>query len=75
LATLVERGLVVRRDSPNGKRYARRGVSGEVSSAFGIDLNPLIARAGEFAGGAREARRLRGECKELKESISVARRD
>lgn len=28
LSQLVEAGLVIRRDSPNGKRYARRGEAG-----------------------------------------------
>ncbi len=30
LAALVEAGLIVRRDSPNGKRYARRGPRGNL---------------------------------------------
>src|SRR5262244_2820439 len=29
LAVLVDCGLIVRRDSPNGKRYARKGQGGE----------------------------------------------
>src|SRR6185437_6811818 len=48
LAALVEAGIVLRRDSPNGKRYARKGKNGEVAKAFGFDLSPLVARAGEF---------------------------
>ena len=47
LAALVEAGLIIRRDSPNGKRYARR-VDEEVAQAFGFDLAPLVARAAEF---------------------------
>ena len=46
LACLVDAGLIIRRDSPNGKRYARRGQGGEIESAFGFDLTPLVARAG-----------------------------
>lgn len=34
LAVLVECGLILRRDSPNGKRFARRGAAGEVEQAF-----------------------------------------
>ncbi len=49
LAALVETGLVIRRDSPNGKRYVRRGEGGQVTQAFGFDLTPLALRAGEFA--------------------------
>ncbi|GMA79966.1 hypothetical protein GCM10025880_63830 [Methylorubrum aminovorans] len=40
LCALVEAGLVIRRDSPNGKRYARRGEGGQVTHAFGFDLTP-----------------------------------
>ncbi|MCA3648833.1 MAG: ArsR family transcriptional regulator, partial [Methylobacterium sp.] len=54
LAALVEAGIVIRRDSPNGKRYARRGMDGEVSLAFGFELTPLIARAEEFEALAAE---------------------
>jgi replication initiation protein RepC len=48
LAVLVDCGLVVRRDSPNGKRFARKGQGGEVEQAYGFDLSPLLARAAEF---------------------------
>jgi len=49
LAALVEAGIVIRRDSPNGKRYCRRGQGGQVAQAYGFDLAPLVARAAEFA--------------------------
>ncbi|MGO9720505.1 MAG: plasmid replication protein RepC, partial [Methylocella sp.] len=48
ISVLVVLGLVLRRDSPNGKRYARRGEGGEIEEAFGFDLSPLVARAAEF---------------------------
>src|SRR5271166_3211412 len=48
LAALVDAGLIVRRDSPNGKRYARKGRGGEIERAFGFDLSPLVVRAEEF---------------------------
>ena len=38
LAALVDAGLIIRRDSPNGKRYARKGRGGEIELAFGFDL-------------------------------------
>ncbi len=44
LAVLVDAGLIVRRDSPNGKRYARKDGAGEIEIAFGFDLSPLVAR-------------------------------
>ncbi|PUB62164.1 replication initiation protein RepC, partial [Rhizobium leguminosarum bv. viciae USDA 2370] len=48
LAALVEAGLLVRKDSPNGKRYVRRDRAGEVDEAFGFSLAPLLARAEEI---------------------------
>jgi replication initiation protein RepC len=48
LAALVGAGLVWRCDSPNGKRYAARDRSGAVVQAFGLDLRPLLRRAGEI---------------------------
>ena len=40
LAALVEAGLIIRRDGPNGKRYARKGQGGSIEQAFGFDLPP-----------------------------------
>ena len=42
LAALVDAGLIIRRDSPNGKRYARKGRGGEIR--LGVRLRPLAAR-------------------------------
>jgi replication initiation protein RepC len=77
LAALVEAGLILRRDSPNGKRYARKGEDAEVrfSDAFGFDLTPLVARAGEFEALAEETRRHRRLCQAARERISLHRRD
>ena len=75
LALLVESGIVIRRDSPNGKRYVRRGEGGQVEQAFGFDLTPLVARAAEFQGLADE---VRAEAKArvlLREEVSLHRRD
>ena len=56
LAALVDCGLVIRRDSPNGKRFARKGQGGAIEMAFGFDLSPLVARADEFEAWAEEVR-------------------
>jgi replication initiation protein RepC len=75
LAQLMEAGLVIRRDSPNGKRYARRGQGGEIAQAFGFDLTPLIARAAEIEAVAAE---VEGEMRHialLRERITLHRRD
>jgi replication initiation protein RepC len=75
LAVLVDAGLIVRRDSPNGKRFARKGDAGEIETAFGFDLSPLVVRAAEFedlaAAVEAEARALRL----ARERITLCRRD
>ena len=48
LAALVKAGLLFRRDSPNGKRYAVKDDRGLPEEAFGFDLAPLALRAGEI---------------------------
>ncbi|MBF9235695.1 plasmid replication protein RepC [Microvirga alba] len=75
LASLVEAGLIIRRDSPNGKRYARKGEGGQIEQAFGFDLSPLVARAGEFEVLAKEARAQAKARYLLREEISLLRRD
>jgi replication initiation protein RepC len=75
LAMLVDAGIVVRRDSPNGKRYARKGRNGEVAKAFGFDLSPLVARAAEFESLAEEVRDAERALRFARERITLARRD
>jgi replication initiation protein RepC len=75
LAALVQAGLVLRRDSPNGKRYARKGEGGTTEQAFGFDLSPLVVRAAEFEGLAEQARAERRARHLLREEITVLRRD
>jgi replication initiation protein RepC len=77
LVALVDAGLVNRRDSPNGKRYARKDVSGQerFSDAFGFDLTPLVARAPEFETIAEELRAAQKRRYLTKERISLLRRD
>ncbi|MFZ3179763.1 MAG: plasmid replication protein RepC [Methylocystis silviterrae] len=75
LASLVEAGLIIRRDSPNGKRFARRGQGGEIAEAFGFDLAPLIARAAEIENLAEEVRFENRAIALLREKITLGRRD
>jgi len=75
ISVLVDAGLIIRRDSPNGKRYARKGRDGAVELAFGFDLGPLVARADEFdrlADGIAAANRA---VKVARERITICRRD
>ena len=75
LAVLVEAGLIIRRDSPNGKRFARRGQGGEIADAFGFDLTPLVARAAEIENLADEIRAENRAITLLREKITLLRRD
>lgn len=73
LAHLVLAGVVLRRDSPNGKRYARR--YGDEKVAYGFDLSPLVRRLGEFCAAAEAARQAAEQQKRLRETVSLMRRD
>jgi replication initiation protein RepC len=75
LANLVDCGLILRRDSPNGKRYARRGQGGDVEQAYGFDLSPIVARAGEFKELAEAVRGEKKAYKVVKERLTICRRD
>jgi replication initiation protein RepC len=75
LAALVEAGLIIRRDSPNGKRYARKDRAGEIETAFGFDLSPLHARADELAMLAQQVADDRARFRRVKEELSICRRD
>ncbi len=75
LGRLVYLGFILRRDSPNGKRYARRGEGGEIEEAFGFDLSPLVARAAEFKRLAAEVAAMERVLHALRDRITIARRD
>lgn len=73
LANLVQTGFVVRRDSPNGKRYARR--YGDEKIAFGFDLAPLAQRFVEVCEAAEAVRAAEERYKRLRSTVSLMRRD
>ncbi len=75
LAALVEAGLIQRKDSPNGKRYAHRDKGGDIEQAFGFDLSPLLARAAELAALAQEVAAERLQFRRTKEALTICRRD
>lgn len=73
LSNLVSTGFVVRRDSPNGKRYARR--YGESKIAFGFDLSPLVRRLPEVCAAAEAVREASERHARLRANVSLMRRD
>ena len=75
LAVLVDCGLIVRRDSPNGKRFARKGRGGQIEQAYGFDLSPIVARAQEFEDLAEAVRAEKRAFLVAKERLTLLRRD
>ncbi|MBY5666778.1 plasmid replication protein RepC [Rhizobium leguminosarum] len=75
LALLVEAGLIVRKDSANGKRYARKDRAGAIDSAFGFDLSPLLMRTDELAMMAQQVVADRFALRRAKENLTICRRD
>ena len=75
LAVLIETGLLIRKDSANGKRYARRDGGGDVNEAFGFSLAPLLARAGEIEAIAQDVVAERIAFQAIRERLTICRRD
>ena len=75
LAVLVDCGLIIRRDSPNGKRFVRKGRGGQIEQAYGFDLSPIVARAQEFEDLAEAVRAEKKAFHVAKERLTLLRRD
>lgn len=75
LSVLVECGLIIRRDSPNGKRFARRSRAGEIEQAYGFDLSPIVARAEEFRDLAETVQAEKKAFRVARERLTLLRRD
>lgn len=73
LASLVRSGIIIRRDSPNGKRYVRRRDGDPVT--FGFDLTPLAARFQEFCTISEKIRAIRLRLTKLRQELKLMRRD
>lgn len=70
---LIEKRLVIRRSSPNGKRYVRRDMSGQIRAAFGIDLGPLFERENEFRDARERAQARELRRRMLRDELSLLR--
>ncbi|MGT2441015.1 plasmid replication protein RepC (plasmid) [Bradyrhizobium betae] len=75
LAALVDHGLILRRDSPNGKRFARKSADGAIELAYGFDLGPIVARAREFERLAERIEEQLRLARHLRQRLTVLRRD
>ncbi|MDR0252750.1 MAG: replication initiation protein RepC [Brucellaceae bacterium] len=75
IAILVELGFILRRDSPNGKRFVRRDSNGEIAMAFGFDLSPLTFKAAEIETHANELREHARLRQQMRFNITIHLRD
>lgn len=69
LRALLDAGLIIRRDSPNGKRFSR------AQASFGFDLTPLVRRAQELEKMAAALEAKAAQLRDLRLSVSLAKRD
>lgn len=75
IGLLIDVGLIARKDSPNGKRYAHKARDGSVEDAFGFSLAPLLARREELAQLAQKVAADRRQFQLAKEALTICRRD
>jgi len=71
-ATLQEIGLLVRRDSPNRKRFTKHNSHEGKALRFGFDLSPLFDRLHEIASMAAEVMKEREQVDYLRAKIRAA---
>lgn len=75
LTSLINAGIIVRNDSPNGKRYAHKDGSGAIQLAFGFSFLPMIERAREIAQKAEQIQVQHRALKLLRDQVSITRRE
>ncbi len=73
LAALVRAGLIERQNSPNGKRYAKRGAGGVIRHAYGFNLGPLVQRAVDIAQAAQMTQEHEQHLRDLRDEILILR--
>lgn len=71
---LVDAGVIAFKDSSNGKRWGHRNQYGHIIEAYGYDLAPLAARAGEFEVLFAQLQTERQLCARAKRQITILRR-
>ncbi|MEH6524224.1 helix-turn-helix domain-containing protein [Sulfitobacter sp.] len=72
ITKLVSLGLLMRRSSGNGKRWARRDRQGNIVLATGLSLLPLTERHPEFMDMAETFQDQKNELARLKDKCSLA---
>jgi replication initiation protein RepC len=73
---LLTAGVLIARDSPNGRRHGRRDRDGKIvlAESFGFDLSPFLYRHQEYREIAQRAATERLAMRQLRSRATVARR-
>lgn len=74
LRQLVDLGLITPKDSPNGKRFAVKDLTGQIIDAYGFDLTPVYARRNDWAVRIIEQKQLREVQKRAFDEVTICRR-
>ncbi|MFN3847209.1 MAG: plasmid replication protein RepC [Paracoccaceae bacterium] len=72
LAELVAAGLLVRIDSPNGKRYSKCDPAMQTVLRFGLDLSPLFSAYQHLCNVAQQQRAAAGRNSYLRTKLRIA---
>ena len=75
LSALVKGGFIIRKDSPNGKRYCRRGTEGSIQDAYGFNLAPFALMAAEIYDQAEQEITHQKEIKKSRAQVTNLLRD
>src|SRR5690606_10179898 len=73
LRNLLAAGLLLRRDSHNGKRFTTCHNGERI--AYGLDLTPLLLAAASIQAAAEEVEAAKAEAKRLRLDVQLMRRD
>jgi replication initiation protein RepC len=71
---LVDTGLIVPCDSPNGKRWGRRDTDGRIIVAYGFDLSPIAVRYDELRELATRLEHQRVLLADLRRTATILRK-
>ncbi|WP_457094531.1 helix-turn-helix domain-containing protein, partial [Microvirga sp. P5_D2] len=74
LRQLVDLELISPKDSPNGKRFAVKDLSGQIIDAYGFDLTPIYVRRGDWTVRLIEQKQLREVRKRAFDEVTICRR-
>ncbi|MCY4288539.1 MAG: plasmid replication protein RepC [Aestuariivita sp.] len=74
IKVLEKTGLIICRDSANGRRFGHRDKKGVIVEAYGFDLSPLKARVEDFEALGQQLKQERVACQQLRNKITSTRR-